>query len=273
MGSYDTLWDSFIPSFQCPHRVERIGVLSDGGKWVRGMERIARQEKCVIYSFGINGCKVWEYDFTVDSFDPEIEYPPNMKERARVFPWALGGRNARGPDDSPKYYTLAFRQLDGGPLPLVTNPSTAILTSRAAEFDTLAAFLAVELHAWDNYAKFDFFHDWWAALEAAVLDRGELGSHQHRSLTHQTSLFLSIVFYPMSTSSLYHPVRPSFNIVILITVAIFGNLKWLFVILPRRLWTSLHTWLMDEEAFYVLTIQEQLELFKKWGPRDDAVDP
>ncbi|KAH9048310.1 hypothetical protein EDB84DRAFT_1605723 [Lactarius hengduanensis] len=53
----------------------------------------------------------------------------------------------------------------------------------------------------------------------------------------------------------------------------FGNLKWLFVILPRCLWTSLHAWLTDEEALYAVAIQEQLELFKKWGPRDDAVDP
>ena len=44
--------DFFIPSFQCPHHVERIGVLGDGGKWVCGVERIATQEKCVVYSFG-----------------------------------------------------------------------------------------------------------------------------------------------------------------------------------------------------------------------------
>ena len=44
--------DFFIPSFQCPHHVERIGVLGDGGKWVCGVERLAKQEKCVIYSFG-----------------------------------------------------------------------------------------------------------------------------------------------------------------------------------------------------------------------------
>ncbi|KAH9164266.1 hypothetical protein EDB89DRAFT_439612 [Lactarius sanguifluus] len=48
---------------------------------------IAKQEKCVFYSFGINGeslfeaalleraqgCEVWWYDFTVDSFGPETE--------------------------------------------------------------------------------------------------------------------------------------------------------------------------------------------------------
>jgi Methyltransferase FkbM domain len=57
-----------------------------------------------------------------------------------------------------------------------------------AEFDTLTAFLGankpkgmlekpklpigqmqLELHAWDDYAEFGFFHDWWAALETAGL--------------------------------------------------------------------------------------------------------
>lgn len=44
--------DFFIPAFQCPHQVERIGTLGDGGKWVCGMDRVVKQDKCVIYSFG-----------------------------------------------------------------------------------------------------------------------------------------------------------------------------------------------------------------------------
>ncbi|KAH8999881.1 hypothetical protein EDB86DRAFT_616522 [Lactarius hatsudake] len=73
------------PVLPCPHHVK--GVLGDGGKWVCGMEPIAKQEKCVIYSFGINGgssfeaalleraqgCEVWGYNFTMDSFGPGIE--------------------------------------------------------------------------------------------------------------------------------------------------------------------------------------------------------
>jgi hypothetical protein len=47
------LGDFFIPAFQCPHRVERVGTLGDGGKWVCGLERVAKQGKCVIYSFGL----------------------------------------------------------------------------------------------------------------------------------------------------------------------------------------------------------------------------
>ena len=64
-----TLWDFFTPAFNCPHEVERIGILGDGGtvphllapnqnllscegKWVCGLNRIARKKGCTIYSFG-----------------------------------------------------------------------------------------------------------------------------------------------------------------------------------------------------------------------------
>jgi len=46
--------DFFIPTFRCPHRFERIGAIGDGGKWVCGLERVAKQSKCVIYSFGLS---------------------------------------------------------------------------------------------------------------------------------------------------------------------------------------------------------------------------
>jgi hypothetical protein len=36
---------------------------------------------------------------------------------------------------------------------------------------------------------------------------------------------------------------------------------------------SLRAWLADEEARYAVAVQERLELIKKWGPRDNAVDP
>src|SRR5712691_5504595 len=45
--------DFFTPAFQCPHRVERVGTLGDGGKWVCGLDRVAKQKHCVIYSFGL----------------------------------------------------------------------------------------------------------------------------------------------------------------------------------------------------------------------------
>ncbi|KAH9013004.1 hypothetical protein EDB84DRAFT_1641561 [Lactarius hengduanensis] len=155
--------DFFVLSFPCPHHVEGIGILGDGGKWVCGMD--AKQENCVIYSFGINdkssfeaallerapGCEVWRYDFSVDS-------------------------------DSPKYYTLdALMKLNGGH----TFIDMLKIDVEGAEFDTLTAFLAthkplspfssttlpigqlqIELHARDDYGNLNF---WWAALEATGL--------------------------------------------------------------------------------------------------------
>ncbi|KAF8119624.1 hypothetical protein EV363DRAFT_293923, partial [Boletus edulis] len=47
-GEFYTLWDFFLPSFRCPHRVDRVGVKGDGGKWVCGLERIIPKKKCVI---------------------------------------------------------------------------------------------------------------------------------------------------------------------------------------------------------------------------------
>jgi len=123
-----TLWDFFIPAFNCPHRVERVGTMGDGGKWVCGMERIERQKECVIYSFGINnessfeaellqrapGCQLWGYDFSVKSFGPEIETIPELAERAHFYPWALGGANEYGPNADPPVYTLpTLMELNG----------------------------------------------------------------------------------------------------------------------------------------------------------------
>ncbi len=134
-------------------------------------------------------------------FGPEIEKSSHLKARSHFFPFALGGHNAHGPEDSRKYYTLdALMQLNGG---YISSPSfcsrphgnaghTFIdvlkIDIEGAEFDTLTKFLEVhkpaspfasttlpfgqlqiELHAWDDYAKFDFFYGWWTALEDAGL--------------------------------------------------------------------------------------------------------
>ncbi|KAH9013010.1 hypothetical protein EDB84DRAFT_1534087 [Lactarius hengduanensis] len=192
--------DFFILSSQCPHHVERVGVLGDGGKRVCGMERFAKQANVSstrsVVTAGINGESSFKaallehYDFTVDS------------ARAHFFPWALGGRNAHGPEDSPKYYTfdetkrqaclshslVASHSLLSCGNPCHTFIDVLKIDVEGAEFDTLTVFLEthkllspfsstmlpigqlqIELHVWDNYGKFDFFHDWWAALEAASL--------------------------------------------------------------------------------------------------------
>lgn len=52
-GNGKTTGDFFTPEpSMCRHRIERVGILGDGGKWVCGLELIAAKKSCVIYSVG-----------------------------------------------------------------------------------------------------------------------------------------------------------------------------------------------------------------------------
>ena len=42
----------FPPAFQCPHEVERVGSLGDGGKWTCGLSRLKHKTDCLVYTFG-----------------------------------------------------------------------------------------------------------------------------------------------------------------------------------------------------------------------------
>ncbi|EPQ57149.1 hypothetical protein GLOTRDRAFT_58317 [Gloeophyllum trabeum ATCC 11539] len=187
-GEFYTLWDFFTPAFQCPHRTERVGTLGDGGKWVCGLERIARKPKCVIYSFGVNGessfeatllqrapgCEVWGYDFSVNSFGPEITEVPSLNARSHFYPYALGSYDA--PESNPPYYTLQSLMKKNG------HDFIDILKVdiEGAEFESLTSFLnahsvteglpigqlQLEIHARDSkYGEFKNFLKWWESLE------------------------------------------------------------------------------------------------------------
>jgi len=192
-GELYTLWDFFIPAFQCPHRVERIGTLGDGGKWVCGIDRVAKQDKCVIYSFGINGessfessllnrapnCEIWGYDFSVNGWGPEINGDPELSGRAHFRPWALGGSDRHQEHDHPKYWTLdSLMKLNGH-----TFIDVLKIDIEGGEYEALTSFieahaergqlpvgqLQLEIHARDGRERFDYFNQWWAGLEAAGL--------------------------------------------------------------------------------------------------------
>jgi len=74
-----------VNSFVCPHDIQRVGPLSDGGKWICGMSLYEEQPraKCVIYSFGVNyetrfegemlertDCEIFAYDASVTAMGP-----------------------------------------------------------------------------------------------------------------------------------------------------------------------------------------------------------
>lgn len=75
-------WWYFQPAFNCPHEVERIGRINDGGKWVCGVSVLERpsSKKCVIYSLGVfddssfeaamlerTNCEIWAFDASVNN--------------------------------------------------------------------------------------------------------------------------------------------------------------------------------------------------------------
>ncbi|KAI0301032.1 methyltransferase domain-containing protein [Multifurca ochricompacta] len=191
-GEFYTIWDFFIPAFQCPHRVQRIGTLGDGGKWVCGLDRVAKQDKCVIYSFGINGessfestllkrapgCEAWGYDYSVNNWGPEINDDPELKKRAHFKPWALGGTDNHNENDNPKYWTLdSLMNLNAHSFIDILK-----IDIEGGEFDALTSFLRahenrdfpvgqlqLEIHARDGREHFESFSRWWASLEAAGL--------------------------------------------------------------------------------------------------------
>lgn len=187
-----TVWDFFPAAFNCPHEVERVGALGDGGKWVCGLSRVARKPDCVIYSIGINHessfeaellsrtehCEVWGYDFSVDAFGPEVQDDQALLRRAHFSPFGLAGTDAHGPEDQHKMYTLkSLMALNGH-----TYIDILKVDIESWEFETLTALLKyymdnneplpfgqlqLEIHVWGK--KFNEFLQWWTMLEEAGL--------------------------------------------------------------------------------------------------------
>ncbi|KAL8277880.1 hypothetical protein RQP46_009699 [Phenoliferia psychrophenolica] len=187
-GNYYQLWDFFLPepSF-CQHRISRVGTLGDGGKWVCGLKEIFSTKKdCVVYSFGINGessfeaamldagkgCEIWGYDFSVNSFGPQI--PRADASRAHFFPYMLSSQQK--PKNSPPEWTLGGLMKENGHkwVDLIK------MDIESSEFGVLDAFLdefkdnlpfgqlQLEIHCSSEH-NFEQFLKWWESLEAAGL--------------------------------------------------------------------------------------------------------
>ncbi|XP_006455670.1 hypothetical protein AGABI2DRAFT_227143 [Agaricus bisporus var. bisporus H97] len=185
-----TVWDFFPAAFNCPHEVERIGALGDGGKWVCGLSRLYDKPDCVVYSFGINyessfeaeilhntnHCQIWGYDFSVKSFGPEIT--SDISHRTHFKAYRLDGEDKFGPEDDPPQYTLETLLEKNGHKFIdilkvdIESSEFSTLTSMikpyVARNETLPfGQLQIELHLWGK--SFEEFHEWWEILEQAGL--------------------------------------------------------------------------------------------------------
>ncbi|KAF1828694.1 hypothetical protein BDW02DRAFT_584292 [Decorospora gaudefroyi] len=131
-----TVWDFFPATWTCPHDIQRVGRLGDGGKWVCGMniyeglpapktalKSIAAQEPLmdsqdglIIYSFGINAessfeaemlervpsARIWGYDFSVNAWGPQIA----QQYRHRTFFKKVGLGKEDKHESEPPFWTL-----------------------------------------------------------------------------------------------------------------------------------------------------------------------
>ncbi|KAJ7935562.1 methyltransferase domain-containing protein [Mycena leptocephala] len=185
-----TVWDFFPAAFNCPHELQRLGALGDGGKWICGITRLETKPDCIVYSFGINyessfeseilantdNCEIWGYDFSVNSFGPQI--PRSQAHRTHFHPFGLAGTDKHGPDDVDKMYTLeSLMKMNGH-----THIDLLKIDIERWEFETLTALvkpyiangkplpfgqLSLEIHLWN--LSFAEFLTWWESLEAAGL--------------------------------------------------------------------------------------------------------
>ncbi|KAF4993972.1 hypothetical protein FGRMN_6103 [Fusarium graminum] len=106
-----TIWDFTRPSFFCPHDLERVGKLGDGGKIVCGMTRYEKESpgpsatsnparELIVYSFGVDddssfeaellqrtNARIWGYDSHVKSWAKQIaeyQYPRATFKKAMI---------------------------------------------------------------------------------------------------------------------------------------------------------------------------------------------
>ncbi|KAF7346210.1 hypothetical protein MSAN_01847900 [Mycena sanguinolenta] len=159
-------------------------------KWVCGITRVETKPDCTVYSFGINlessfeaeilantdHCQIWGYDFSVNSFGPEI--PSSQTHRTHFRPYGLAGTDRHGPDDVPQMYTIeTLMKMNGH-----THIDILKVDIERYEFETLSAFikpyiasgkplpfgqLQLEIHLWE--LSFSEFLSWWEMLEEAGL--------------------------------------------------------------------------------------------------------
>lgn len=108
-----TVWDFFPPVFSCPHELERIGALGDGGKWVCGLSQLQEKEDCVVYSVGspadasfeaeliarTRHCNLFVFDHTAPSLPRALSAPASLPTALGEFYAAWDGSGSRSENE------------------------------------------------------------------------------------------------------------------------------------------------------------------------------
>ena len=163
--------DFFPPAFNCPHELERIGNLGDGGKWTCGLSRVAQKPDCIVYSFGacrlssrprntltpssagmdwesaweaslLEGtehCTIWGYDHQTKGFGRQVSHAPFASKHRTHFSShvQLGPVDKHLRGDEPKLYTLSTLMKMNGH----TSIDILKIDIEGYEFETLKAIV------------------------------------------------------------------------------------------------------------------------------------
>jgi hypothetical protein len=187
-----TVWDFTPATYSCPHEVDRVGRLGDGGKWVCGMSKYVNYPKdrqCVIYSFGVRdessfendmlsrtNCSVWAYDFSVVDFGEQLL--PANRGRAHFVQAGIAGKTDKSRD--PPFYSISeLMKMNGH-----TYIDILKMDIEYYEFETMDGLmndfpssagyelpigqLMVEIHFFNHHTASDYLA-WWERMEARGL--------------------------------------------------------------------------------------------------------
>ncbi|KAF9876945.1 hypothetical protein CkaCkLH20_05791 [Colletotrichum karsti] len=187
-----SIWDFTPASYSCPHEMERVGRMGDGGKWVCGMSQYVNYPKgrdCIIYSFGVRDessfenemlsrtkCKVWAYDFSVVDFGEQLE--PGNRDRAKFLQAGIAGKTDT--TKTPPFYSISdLMDMNGHKYLDILK-----MDIEFAEFEAMDGLLTdfpqisgeelpigqlmIEIHFFNGMTSAGYL-DWWERLEARGL--------------------------------------------------------------------------------------------------------
>ncbi|KAF9578590.1 hypothetical protein BGW38_005539 [Lunasporangiospora selenospora] len=176
-------WWYFPASFQCPLEIQRVGPISDGGKWICGMSLYEEKPraKCVIYSFGINhetrfeeemldrtDCVIYAYDASVNDMGQALQGRKNVYFK----PYFVGAKDEV--KDGKTWRTLRTLMKENGhdwiDILKVDIEGSEYPTFNAImdDFHDVLPFsqLQMELHVRQDMVSFPDFLKWWERLES-----------------------------------------------------------------------------------------------------------
>ncbi|PGH14357.1 hypothetical protein AJ80_05947 [Polytolypa hystricis UAMH7299] len=222
------IYDFVYPAFNCPHDVERVGRVGDGGKWVCGMTRYEanKDRPCVVYAFGVNddssfeneilrrtNCEIWGYDYTVKSWGKQLVQ--NLAYRAHFS--QCGIANVTDEKRSPPFYSVKdLMRINGHDYIDIMK-----MDIEGSEFDSLGTFLEeysspdqelpvgqllLETHMRevrdnDGYSMPKSLDEWiafWESLEAkglrpSFLEPNLLATYKQKKLAYAETTLINIV--------------------------------------------------------------------------------